>query len=223
MIGIVVAMEKEARHFLIEADIQKERQIAKKKIYEGSFKNYPFVLIISGIGKVNAGMATQILIDNFNLDKVINFGSAGGKDPKTQKVGDVALIDKVCQYDFDLSEIDDVNVGYMQDFDLTYFETSYKKYKGNSFVISTLASADKFSTKKETLDTLIQLGANVSDMEAGAIAQVAYSNEIDFYILKLLTDVEGGSAESIFTQYVNNIKEICSKIPNAVYELLQNI
>ena len=128
----------------------------------------------------------------------------------TQKVGDVALIDKVCQYDFDLSEIDDVNVGYMQDFDLTYFETSYKKYKGNSFVISTLASADRFSTKKETLDTLIQLGANVSDMEAGAIAQVAYSNDIDFYILKLLTDVEGGSAESIFTQYINNIISLFS-------------
>lgn len=223
MIGFVVAMEKEAEHFLKEAEIKISQEIAQKKVYNGVFNGKDFVLIVGGIGKVNAGMATQILIDRFAVDVIINFGTAGGKDPKTQKVGDVALIDKVCQYDFDLSEIDNVNVGYMQDFGCTYFESSYKKYNGNAFVLSTVASADRFTFNKIEMEKVKTLAATVTDMEIGAIGQVAYANGIDFYGLKLLTDVEGGSEESIFMQYKNNVYSICKKIPEAIAELLENI
>ena len=223
MIGFVVAMEKEAKLFLEVAKINNEITIAGKKVFTGEFYSQEFVLIIGGIGKVNAGMSTQILIDKFGVDKIINFGTAGGKDPMNQHVGDVALIDKACQFDFDLSEIDDVNVGYMQDFDLTYFETNYKNYKGNKFVISTLATGDRFTFKDWVLKDQRDLGATVIDMEGGAIAQVAYANGVEFYLIKVLTDVEGSGEESIFKQYYNNVKEVSDLIPNAVKELIKNI
>ncbi|MBP3631362.1 MAG: 5'-methylthioadenosine/S-adenosylhomocysteine nucleosidase [Clostridia bacterium] len=223
MIGFVVAMEKEAKLFLETANIKESLNIANKKIYVGSFCNQEFVLIIGGIGKVNAGMSTQLLIDKFQVDKIINFGTAGGKDPENQHVGDVALIDKVCQFDFDLSEIDDVNIGYMQDFDLTYFESNYKKYKGNKFILSTLGTGDRFTFKDWALNDQKELGATVIDMEGGAIAQVAYANGVEFYLIKVLTDVEGSGEESIFKQYYDNVKEVSDLIPNAVKELIENI
>lgn len=223
MIGFVVAMEKEARHFLEEAKIKKEKTIAMKRVVLGEFKGYEFVLIVGGIGKVNAGFATQLLIDKFEPDMIINFGTAGGKDPETQHVGDVALIDKACQFDFDLSEIDNVSVGYLQDYDTTYFKTSYKKYKGNKFVISRLATGDRFTFKEWAIEDQKKLGATVIDMEGGAIAQVAYSNGVDYYLLKVLTDVEGSGEESIFGQYNNSVHEICRLIPESVEELLKNI
>ena len=223
MIGFVVAMEKEAKLFLEVATINNEMIIAGKKIFIGEFYNQDFVLIIGGIGKVNAGMSTQILIDKFNVEKVINFGTAGGKDPLSQHVGDVAFIDKACQFDFDLSEIDDVNVGYMQDFNLTYFESNYKNYKGGKFVVSTLATGDRFTFKEWALKDQKELGATVIDMEGGAIAQVAYANGVEFYLIKILTDVEGSGEESIFKQYYDNVKEVSDLIPNAVEELIKNI
>ncbi len=223
MIGFVVAMEKEAEHFLKEAEVKAITEIAKKKVYQGVFKGKEFVLIVGGIGKVNAGMATQILIDKYNIEMIINFGTAGGKDPKTQRVGDVALIDKVSQYDFDLSELDDVSVGYMQDYDCIYFESAYKKYKGGAFVVSSVSSADRFTFIKSEMEKFYLLGASVVDMEIGAIGQVAYSNGIDFYGLKLLTDVEGSGEESIFMQYKNNVYDVCRKIPEAIAELIENI
>ena len=223
MIGFVVAMEKEASHFLSVAEIKEERTIAMKKVYIGEFCGKSFALIVGGIGKVNAGMATQIMIDNFKPKMIINFGTAGGKDATHQKVGDVALIDRICQYDFDLSEIDDVNIGYMQDYDAIYFKCAYEKYKGDAFVVSTLASADRFTTKTWALEAIAGLGATVCDMEAGAVGQVAYSNGVDFYVLKLLTDVSGSEEESIFGQYLNSVKAVCEKIPNAIRELILHI
>ena len=126
-------------------------------------------------------------------------------------------------FDFDLSEIDDVNLGYMQDFDLTYFETSYKKYTGGKFVISSLGTGDRFTFKDWALQDQANLGTEVIDMEGGAVAQVAYANNVDCYLLKVLTDVEGSGEESIFGQYYNNVEEVCSLIPNALKELISNI
>lgn len=55
-------------------------------------------------GKVNSARTTQILIDNFNLDYVINVGVAGGVNSNLN-VGDVVIGKSLVQYDFDLTKI----------------------------------------------------------------------------------------------------------------------
>lgn len=222
MLGIVVAMEKEGRLFLDNCKIYNTEYIAGKKIYKGQFCKKEFALIVSGIGKVNSGISTQILIDKFNIDCIINFGVAGGKLNSNLNAGDVVLVKDVCQYDFDLSEIDDVGVGYMQDYDLTYYPTAYTHYRGQAFAIKRGASGDRFTKNKYWLELISTLGGEVVDMESGGIAQVCYANRMPVYILKLITDVDGMD-ESIFSQYANNVKSVCEIIPNAIKELIENI
>ena len=60
-------------------------------------------------------MVTQAIIDKYSPSTIINFGSAGGFDGKTQAL-EYYNVDKCCQYDFDLSELDPVPIGYIQDY-----------------------------------------------------------------------------------------------------------
>ena len=216
MIGFVVAMQKEAKLLLDNAEIKKEYMVAGKPIFEGSIWNKNFVLILAGIGKVNAGMSTQILIDRYiDLKKIINFGLAGGKQGSGLNAGDIVSVQECCQYDFDLSELDPVNIGYMQDYDLTY----YPLVTTEKFPNVRCATADRFTSKNLYLDIIADLKCEISDMECGAIAQVCYANKIPLQSIKLISDVDGASS-SIFEQYCNNSADICSKIPNAIREII---
>ena len=78
IIGIVVALEKEAMPFLSQINAVKTDDIASKKVYKGQVSDKTVYLIISGIGKVSSALSTQALIDKFFPDAVINFGTVCG-------------------------------------------------------------------------------------------------------------------------------------------------
>lgn len=220
MVGFVVAMEKEARLFLERLKDIKEEEIAGKKLFVSSFLDKKIVLIVAGIGKVNTALATQLIIDKFAPNLIINFGVAGGKENSGLKAGDIVLLDKICQYDFDLSEIDNVSVGFMQDYNTIFYKTNWELYGGNSFKICSGATGDRFTKNIYFLEIIKRLGAQVVDMESGAIAQVCTANQIPFLSLKLISDVDNTN-ESIFQQYQANVRKICDKIPNAIEELMK--
>lgn len=222
MIGFVVAMKKEANLFINNAGGGRKEVIAGKEVYLGKFLDEDFALIVSGIGKVNAGFCTQLLIDKFNPRLIINFGVAGGKENSDLNAGDTALISKVCQFDFDLSEIDEVNIGYMQDYDRTYYDTAYKMYTGNKLKTYIGATGDRFTRLEYFKKIIRDLDGQVVDMECGAIAQVCTANEVPLLILKLISDVEGKDG-SIFEQYYNNVESVSNKFPDAIKELLTNL
>ncbi|MBP5466896.1 MAG: 5'-methylthioadenosine/adenosylhomocysteine nucleosidase, partial [Clostridia bacterium] len=75
MTGIVVALQNEAKNVIEKTSAVEKTAKIGKKIYFGSVGNNNFVLIISGIGKVNAAFSTQYLIDNYPVDRIVNFGS----------------------------------------------------------------------------------------------------------------------------------------------------
>ena len=205
MIGIVVALETEAKTVIDAVGAVEKKTKNGKKIYYGMIENKNFVLIISGIGKVNAAIATQFLLDNFPIEFIVNFGSVGGISGKAEICGYYA-VDKCCQYDFDLSELDNVPVGYIQDFDTVYF---YPKTDKLSFLpVASLASSDRFTAKTADIKTVSDLKCSIFDMEGGAVAQVCVANDKDFYIFKGVTDVHGsGNDKNTFYQ---NLSKVCS-------------
>lgn len=105
-IGIIAAEEEEmlaVKNFM--------EKISKKEIFNlnffiGKINNKDCVIVRSGVGKVNAARTTQIMIDNFKIDYVINIGSAGGINPEI-KIGDIVVAERLVQYDFDLTGIGD--------------------------------------------------------------------------------------------------------------------
>ena len=101
-IGIVVAMDEEC-----EAVEKLMKNIERKNILDltffiGKIENDKYILVKSGIGKVNAARTTQIMVDNFKVDYIINLGSAGAINNKLN-IGDVVIAKHVVQHDFDIT------------------------------------------------------------------------------------------------------------------------
>ncbi len=92
----------------LKADMTVTRQITKAQMHfcEGTLKNQPVVVVRSGIGKVNAAVCTQILVDEFGVDAVINTGIAGSLNAQID-IGDIVISTDVLHHDMDA-----VNFGY---------------------------------------------------------------------------------------------------------------
>ena len=162
MIGFVVALKREAQDFLDKIENKKQIILADKEAYVGDIFNKPCVIAISGIGKVNAGLTTQLLIDKFNLKCVFNFGTCGGMN-KSVEILKYYTVDKCCQFDFDLREIDPVPLGYIQDYDRVFFPT---ELKGLEYLpTSSLASADRFTNDINDINAINDMGCSLRDME----------------------------------------------------------
>ena len=88
-IGIIVAMDK-------EFELLQGIQLPQHEIF----------LVKSGIGKVNAAIATINLLNEHHPDLVINSGVAGGIDT-CLNVADLVIGSQTCYHDFYAGEVSD--------------------------------------------------------------------------------------------------------------------
>lgn len=215
LVGLIVALHSEAENVILNTGATEKTAKNGKKLFFGKMCDTDFVLIESGIGKVNAALSAQYIIDNFPIDFIVNFGSVGGISGKTKILGYYA-VDKCCQYDFDLSALDNVPVGYIQDYDTVYF---YPKTDKLSFLPKlSLASSDHFTEKAADIDIISTLDCNIFDMEGGAIAQVCTANNISLYIFKGITDTHG-SGNDVNTFY-KNLRTVCDEFYGILLKML---
>lgn len=208
MIGIVVAMDKEAKNFVDKMEDLREEICIGKKVYKGKFNNKDCVLMISGIGKVNSALTTQYIIDNYKIDYLLNFGTTGAIDSNFN-VGDIYICKKAIQFDFDLSEIDNCEKGYMEEYDTKFFECKNDMLEKEN-AIGVLATGDIFSNNMETIKYLQGIGCNLKDMEGGAIFQVCKANNMPLLMIKAVSDVVGKG--SMINQYLENVKVASKKL-----------
>ena len=75
--GIIGAMEEEIALLKEKMEIEVVVKKASMEFYQGLLNGREVVLVRSGIGKVNAGLCAQILVDVFNVSHLINTGIAG--------------------------------------------------------------------------------------------------------------------------------------------------
>lgn len=83
-LGIICASDDELSPFLQIIEDYKVIEKAMLKFYEGTICGMEAVALFSGVCKVNAAIASQILIDGFGVNIIINSGVAGGMDLKLQ-------------------------------------------------------------------------------------------------------------------------------------------
>ena len=129
------------------------------------------------------------------------------------------LIDKCCQFDFDVTELDNVPLGYIQEYDTVYFDTYTK---GLDFLkTSRVASADRFTNDIADINAVNEIGCSLRDMEAGAIAQVCTSNNVPLVMVKGISDVYGnGTAQE---QFYQNLQTVGKGFPDVILKVLDTI
>lgn len=99
-IAIIGAMPSELadiRSTLGNAEI---KRISGFDFYVNEYKGNKIINACCGIAKVNAALCTQVMIDNFHPEYVINTGVAGGMD-KSVKVCDIVISTEVLPHDLD--------------------------------------------------------------------------------------------------------------------------
>lgn len=218
MIGIVVALNSEAELILDKIENKEKFFLTDKPAYKGRLAGHDIVLAISGIGKVSAALTTQKIIDTYAPNLILNFGTAGGMNDSV-KILNYYLVDKCCQFDFDLRELDGVPLGYIQEYKTAYFKTTTD---GIDFLEkSSLASADRFTNDVNDINSINEIGCSLRDMEGGAIAQVCYSNNTPLYMVKGITDVYGsGTAQD---QFYENLKQVSAGFSEVIIKVIQTI
>ena len=97
MLGIIGAMDvevKKLREMMEDPEIQ---TVAGMTFYQGTIKGKAVVVVRSGIGKVNAGLCSQILVDRYHVSGIINTGidgtaSAEDKIPSKTEIKGLRII-----------------------------------------------------------------------------------------------------------------------------------
>lgn len=181
MLGIIVAMKKEADVLLSQSKVTQHGKKYGKEYFYGEFAGTPYLLILSGIGKDNAAAAAMLALTE-GADTLLNFGVAGGR-AVWMKVGTVLQIERAVQPDFDLSVINRTPVGTHDERTQPHFVLPCN---GN-FPKGVLASADHFQTGTDAA-LLSDLEADVCDMEGASVAHVAWSADVPCLIFKSISD-----------------------------------
>lgn len=88
--AILCAYEPEWQALLPSLTDRKEESHGGVTFVTGRIGGTPVVVIESGIGPVNAAVATQTAIDHYTLDGIIVMGISGGIDPELH-IGDVVV------------------------------------------------------------------------------------------------------------------------------------
>ena len=221
-IGIIVAMDEEGEAIeRIMTDIE-IRQIYDLIFKIGKIKNRKCVLVKSGVGKVNAARTTQIMLDNFNIEYVLNVGSAGSINSMLE-IGDVIIGKEVVQHDFDITAFGH-SKGYItgvgnsvicdrelvEKFESIIKNMAQKKY---NIKIGIVATGDIFCTDIEMKDKIrTKFDADVVDMECGAIAQTCYLDEIPFVVIRSVSDTPNGNNASTFDENLKLASKRCANI-----------
>ena len=102
MIGIIGAMEDEVAQLKKNMEIEETTEVASLSFCRGKLSGKEVVVVRSGIGKVNAAICTQILVDQFHVDVIINTGIAGSLDAEID-IGDIVISTDAVEHDMDAS------------------------------------------------------------------------------------------------------------------------
>ena len=223
-IGMVVAMEKEVIPFLtrIGKSVKSEKR-GSFEVFTCRVGNKKICLVKSGIGEIYASSATQLLISEYKVDLVMNFGVCGSLI-KSLEVMQTVIVNGVVHYDFDLSLIDDVKVGQYPNYISPIIETDKDLIKLTKSVIPNAkevicASADKFVAENSVKKRLNEnFGAVVCDMECAGVLLTANGYNIPTVIIKAVSDGEGGAEE-----FQKTVKLASEAYISAVLEIVKEL
>ncbi|WP_297276538.1 5'-methylthioadenosine/adenosylhomocysteine nucleosidase [uncultured Brachyspira sp.] len=231
-IAIIGAMDSEITNFKGMIENIEEIEIANIIYYKGTLCGKNIVLLKSGIGKVNAAIATTIAIERFNVEKIIFTGVAGSGNPDYD-ISDIVISKDLIEHDFDTSALDgDELTILVKGYDKNYYpadnsliqlakESAQKVITDNKVYVDTIATGDQFvgdNNKVKQIHNKFKAGA--IEMEGAAVAHAALMYKVPFVVIRSLSDKADSDAVVDFPKFVVKSAQNSMKI---VVEMLENM
>lgn len=182
-IGIIVAMDKELKQL--------------KQVFADS----EVLVEKCGIGKVNAALGAQRMINEFHPDCIISSGCAGGNGDDIN-IQDIIVSSELCYHDVYCGKaIDDTTVyGQVQGLPVRFQADPELLNKAMQLSVTNsqlsihkglIVTGDWFVDTKDKMREIIGHfpEAKAVDMESCAIAQTCYINNVPFISFRVISDI----------------------------------
>jgi adenosylhomocysteine nucleosidase len=203
-IGIIGAMPSELKDI---QSIQKDpvkHEIAGYTFVESIHGANKIVTACCGIGKVNAAVCTQIMIDRFSVDCIINTGIAGGMK-RGIKVLEIVISTTVLPHDLDrhfLADYPPYHAEYEADDALQALAKSVCDEMGIVNHAGKIVSGDAFVTDSAVKAKITEAHDPYAiDMETAAIGQCAWRNKTPFVSVRCISDLADDDGAMSFDEF----------------------
>lgn len=191
-IGIIGAMPSELKDIQGVQEQATRHDIAGYTFVESLHGANRIVTACCGIGKVNAAVCTQIMIDRFGVDCIINTGIAGGMNPAV-KVLEIVISTSVLPHDLDqhfLVDYPPYHGEYEADDALRALAKTVCDEMGIVSHAGRIVSGDAFVTDSAVKARLIEAHDPYAvDMETAAIGQCAWRSQVPFVSVRCISDL----------------------------------
>lgn len=225
-IGVIGPTEREIMPFIGEISNKKLSEHAKLKFYSGIYEGVEVVSAFCGVCKVNAAIATQILIDKFEVTHIVLTGVAGALN-KQLKIGDIVISSEVAYHDVAHGILTEYHpwmkdIYFRPDTELlklckniaNYLPTPTKCYIGR------IITGEAFITHNEREILIENFNPLCVDMESASVAHTCYANNIPFIVIRSMSDDADENGSETFEQ---NIEMAAHNSIELVEELIKKL
>ena len=233
--GIIGAMEEEVALLQEKMDVEVVVKKASMEFYQGKMNGREVVVVRSGIGKVNAGLCAQILVDVFHVTRLINTGIAGSLKAEIN-IGDIVLSSDALQHDMDARSFG-YERGQIPRMDTMAFPADAELIEMAKAAceevcpelgvfVGRVVTGDQFIAERSVKDEIASwTGGYCTEMEGAAIAQAAYLNRVPFVIVRAISDKADDSATVDYPTFerqaiensVKLVENFVSRIPEDAF------
>lgn len=224
-IAIVAAMHQELAAVLALMPDERKQVVAGREFWVGHLHGREVVTVLSRIGKVAAATTATVLVERFQVDRIVFTGVAGGLAAGVH-VGDVVVADSFLQHDLDASPI-------FPRYEVPLYGTS--QFATDTALTAELAAAvrralpaarlhrglvasgDRFvSSAAESRALQLALPEALAvEMEGAAFAQVCHDYGVPFAAVRTVSDRADDAAHGDFLRF---IEEVASRHSAAIVE-----
>ncbi|HBS45870.1 MAG TPA: phosphoglycerate transporter [Paenibacillus sp.] len=203
-VGVLGPSEDEINPFI---DKLKNPTITKHimlNFYSSQYHDVSVVAAFCGVGKVNAAIATQVMIDKFQVDSIILTGVAGSLNDNLQ-LGDVVVSTEVAHHDV----VPEIITEYHPWLEEQYIKANEELIErciriidsdrlGFTCYFGRIITGETFITHQQRNKLIDKHQAMCVDMESASVAQVCYINNIPFIAIRAITDHADSDAPESF-------------------------
>jgi len=204
MLGIIGAMDEEVLQLKALMKDSAITEAAGMEFYQGQLSGKEVVVVRCGIGKVNAAVCTQLLVDRFGVTAIVNTGIASSLKAEIN-IGDIVLSEDALQHDVDVTAFGHAP-GKIPRMDTYSFpgdpglialarQVCQEALPSVGVFTGRVVSGDQFISDRSVKNRIAEtFGGACTEMEGAAIAQTAYLNKVPFLIVRSISDKADDSA-----------------------------
>jgi adenosylhomocysteine nucleosidase len=219
--GIIGAMTVEVETLKQQLSDLKISTRAGMEFYEGVLAGCPAVVVMCGVGKVNAAMCVQILCDCYGVTHIVNTGVAGSLCAELD-IGDFVISQDAMYHDFTVAPLG-YEVGQVPGLPVRTFPAdemlmraamaAAQQVHPDHARIGRIASGDQFvAGKEQKMQIIADTGALCTEMEGAAIAHTAWRNGVPFVVIRAISDKADDSAEMDYPTFEAIAAKRCAAV-----------